>query len=122
MHGRQRTLLEWLIDEYVGNAPREVAENYRQGIRDAGFDKVHFAWMGPTDGSRPMYYRIHSPTLLIEYENLPAGEAASGPAANHVHSILHVPGNDYGEDWLRRSTHLDTRSRPCPDGTISSLV
>lgn len=106
LRGRQRGLLESLIDEYVGNAPFEVAEGYRRAILAAGFDKIHFAWMGAKDPSQTAYYRIHGPGILIEYENLPSDQQASGPRPNHIHSILHVPGNDYGEDWLRRH-HLE---------------
>lgn len=34
--------------------------------------------------------------------NAPPLNPASGTGANHVHSVMRVPGNDFGEDWLRR--------------------
>ncbi len=102
LHGRQRDLLESLVEEYLGNIPPEVARDYRNAIQSAGFDTLHFAWMGPVEMGKPVYYRVHGPTLLIEYENAPPLNPASGSGANHIHSVLRVPGNDFGEDWLRR--------------------
>jgi len=102
LQGRQRDLLEALIEEYLGNTPPEVARDYRNAIQAAGFDKLHFGWMGPVEMGQPVYYRVHGPTLLIEYENVPPLNPASGTGANHVHSVMRVPGNDFGEDWLRR--------------------
>jgi len=53
---------------------------------------------GPLDDvSARYYYRVHGPSLLIEYI---VEEGVGGDAANHVHSIMRDPGNDYGEDWL----------------------
>ena len=102
LQGRQRDLLESLVEEYLGNIPPQVARDYRHAIQNAGFDTLHFAWMGSVEMSKPVYYRVHGPTLLIEYENMPPLNPASGTGANHVHSVLRVPGNDFGQDWLRR--------------------
>ena len=63
-------------------------------MRDAGADAVRFAWAGPIDPRRPHYYRLHGPTLLIEYDN-------SQNNANHIHSVWHDPRNDFGVDLLR---------------------
>ena len=54
--------------------------------------------MGPTDDRTARYcYRVHGPSVLIEYV---VEEGVGGNPANHVHSIIRDPGNDYGEDWL----------------------
>jgi len=102
LHDRQRDLLESLVEEYLGNVPPVVARDYRSAIQSAGFDKLHFGWMGPTEMGKPVYYRVHGPALLIEYENAMPLNPAAGPDANHIHTVLRVPGNDFGEDWLRR--------------------
>jgi uncharacterized protein DUF3500 len=107
LQGRQRGLLESLVEEYLGNVPPEVAREYRRAIQNAGFDKLHFGWMGPAEIGKPVYYRVHGPALLIEYENMPALNPASGPGANHIHTVLRIPGNDFGEDWLRRHHQQD---------------
>lgn len=107
LQGRQRDLLESLVEEYLGNIPAEVAREYRRAIQGAGFDKLHFGWMGEAEAGKPAYYRVHGPALLIEYENRAALNPASGPGANHIHSVLRVPGNDFGVDWLRRHHQQD---------------
>jgi hypothetical protein len=69
-------------------------------MHQAGLDALHFAWMG-TETGKPYYYRIHGPTLLIEFDNsYPPGQSA-GPI-NHIHTIQRDPANDYAEDWLRK--------------------
>src|SRR5581483_1510641 len=45
--GRQRELMESLVDEYLGNMHPQVARSYRHKVQQDGFDAVHFAWMGP---------------------------------------------------------------------------
>jgi len=100
--GRQRDLLESLVDEYVGNLQPEVARAYRAAIQNASFDKLHFAWMGPPEVGKAVYYRIHGPTLLIEYDAIVPPNTKLPNDPNHIHTVTRVPGNDFGEDWLRR--------------------
>lgn len=100
--GAQRELLEALIDEYLGNVRPDVARTYRDSIRAAGFDKVHFAWMGPSEAGKAVYYRVHGPTLLIEYDNVIPPNTKLPNDPNHIHTVLRSPGNDFGGDWLRR--------------------
>ena len=57
----------------------------------------HCAWWGSTTGPAQRFmYRIHGPSILIEYVRQGQG---SRPL-NHVHAIVRDPRNDYGEDWL----------------------
>lgn len=102
LQGTQRDLLEALIEEYLGNLRPDVAREYRASIQSAGFEKVHFAWMGPAEPGKAVYYRVHGPTVLIEYDNVfpPGGRGPNDP--NHIHTVLRSPGNDFGDDWLRR--------------------
>ncbi|SOE01603.1 Protein of unknown function [Caenispirillum bisanense] len=68
-------------------------------MRQAGIERLHFAWAGSLTPGRPHYYRIHAPTLLIEYD-------CTQDDANHVHTVWHDPtGRDFGDDPLRR--HYD---------------
>ena len=94
----QRTLLWRLVEEYAANADHGAAGAQLAKIRADGLDALYFAWIGPGDDpSARYYYRVHGPSLLIEYI---VEEGVGGDAANHVHSIMRDPGNDYGEDWL----------------------
>ena len=103
--GHQRDLAEWVVEEYIGSAPPEVARGYRDAIRNAGLDKLYFGWIGPADLTKQIYFRLHSPAILIELEKHDSIQASSGPA-NHIHSIMRTPANDYGLDWMRQH-HLE---------------
>ncbi len=96
----QKDLLMSLIDEYVHNYEHNIAHIQLDKIMDAGFDKLHFAWAG-TGKDKPYYYRIHGPTVIIEFDNhYPPGRNSG--AVNHIHTVFREPGNDYGEDLLRK--------------------
>jgi hypothetical protein len=102
LQGRQRDLLQSLVDEYVDNLTPEVGRAYRAAIQSAGLDKLHFAWMGPAERGKAVYYRVHGPTLLIEYDAIVPPNTKLPNDPNHIHTVMRVPGNDFGEDWLRR--------------------
>ena len=94
----QRALMWELVEEFAANADHAAADAQLEKIRADGPDALHFAWIGPTDDRTARhYYRVHGPSVLIEYV---VEEGVGGNAANHVHSIMRDPGNDYGEDWL----------------------
>ena len=98
MNDVQRALLWELVEEFAANADHAAADAQLEKIRADGLDALHFAWIGPTDDrTARYYYRVHGPSVLIEYI---VEEGVGGNAANHVHSIMRDPGNDYGEDWL----------------------
>ncbi len=94
----QRALLWELVEEYAANADHAAADAQLEKIWRDGLAALHFAWIGPVDEkSARYYYRVHGPSVLIEYI---VERGVGGGAANHVHSIMRDPGNDYGEDWL----------------------
>ncbi len=96
----QRALLWQVVEEFAANADHGAANAQLEKIRADGLDALHFAWIGPADDrSARYYYRVHGPSVLIEYI---VEEGVGGNAANHVHSVMRDPGNDYGEDWLGR--------------------
>ena len=90
----QRDLLAKLLEEYARNMRADVAEEELRRAREAGLERLHFAWAGPLEPGRAHYYRIHGPTLLIEFDNTQNG-------ANHIHSVWHDPLRDFGADLLR---------------------
>jgi hypothetical protein len=94
LSGDQRALAMRLIETYARNMRTELADRELERVRAAGADQVHFAWAGPIDPARPHYYRLHGPTLVIEYDN-------TQNDANHIHTVWHDPVNDFGADLLR---------------------
>jgi len=90
----QRELLVQLVEEYARNMRPDVAEEHLRRIREAGIGRLYFAWAGPIDPGHAHYYRIHGPSVLIEFDN-------SQNDANHIHSVWHDPRNVFGADLLR---------------------
>jgi hypothetical protein len=91
----QRKSLMQLVGLYARNLRDELAEAHLKRIRRAGVDKLHFAWAGGTARGEGHYYRIHGPTVLIEYDNTQNN-------ANHIHTVMRDLENDFGLDLLRR--------------------
>lgn len=95
MTGRQRQALLELVAVYVRNAPQPAADAEIAKIRRAGIEKLHFAWAGGTQPRQRHYYRIHGPTVLIEYDN-------TDDSGNHIHTVWRNPQGDFGDDLLAR--------------------
>ena len=94
MTGDQRAQAFRLVEEYARNMRAEVADAELRRLRDTGLERLHFAWAGALEPGKAHYYRLHGPTLLIEYDN-------TQNDANHIHSVWHDPRNDFGLDLLR---------------------
>ena len=57
----------------------------------------HLLWEPPGGGIEPgekHYYRIHGPTVLVEYDDTQNG-------ANHIHTVWRDFDGDFGRDLLR---------------------
>ncbi len=91
----QQDRLLALLRVYIGTMMQDVAEVQWSKIRQAGFEKIHFAWAGRIVPGQPHYYRIHGPTFVAEYDNTQNN-------ANHVHSVWRDFENDFGDDLLRK--------------------
>ncbi len=108
----QQQLLLDLVRVYVDRLPETHASaKLDEVVRH--LDETHFAWRGGSDDECPFYYRIHSPVLLVEYDNHPGVFLANTEAARyHIHTIVREPnGNDYGKDLLTQpyATHHNGR-------------
>ncbi len=99
-----------LIAEYAGNMPPEVAARRMKAARETPREKLFFGWAGDIDRPAPKplkigskttenyhsagnYYRIQSPTFLIEYAN-------TQNQSNHSHSVWREFDGDFGFDVL----------------------
>ena len=101
MNAKQRQLLQDLLDEYCNNMPDQLAQDREEKVKKAG-DKLYFAWAGGIDKGQPHYYRIQSPTFLIEYDDTQNN-------ANHIHSVWRDYDGDFGLDLLKQ--HYETSHR-----------
>ena len=93
MTAAQIAKLNALLDEYTGNMPEQVAQARQEQVKRAG-KNIFFAWAGGVNKGDPHYYRIQSPSFLIEYDNTQDG-------ANHIHSVWRDFSGDFGGDLLR---------------------
>ena len=96
----QQSILRELLGTYVDRLPGDAADAVSARVNEV-FEDIHFAWAGSTNPGRPHYYRLHGPRLLAEYDNTTRD-------ANHVHTVLRDPINDFGADSLgthRRTSH-----------------
>lgn len=98
LNGKQQKLLWVLIEEYVRNADFETAESWLEKIEKDGMNTLYFMWMGPTDGSEKIFFRVNGPSILIDF----ADQRTGFDWNTHPHTIVRDPSNDYGEDWMQR--------------------
>ncbi len=91
----QQRQLRRLLELYAGRMADSAASRQLQRIEQAGFERLHFAWAGAHQPGQPHYYRIHGPTVLVEYDNTQSD-------ANHIHTVWRDLENDFGGDLLRR--------------------
>ena len=99
-----------LVGEYAGTMPPEVAAQRMQAARQTPKDQLFFGWAGDIDrpAAKPIeigskttenrhlagnYYRIQSPTFLIEFAN-------TQNQSNHSHAVWREFEGDFGYDLL----------------------
>jgi len=92
MTKKQFDLLQTLLSDYANNVPEQMAQAREEHIKKAGTN-LFFAWAGAEQRGGPHYYRIQSPTFLIEYDNTQNN-------ANHIHSVWRNFNGDFGLDLL----------------------
>jgi hypothetical protein len=94
MSAEERAQLRRLIELYVGRMTADAAKDALSRLDRAGFENIRFAWAGGLEPGQPHYYRIHGPTLLIEYDD-------TQNDANHIHTVYRDLERDFGGDVLR---------------------
>lgn len=104
LESSQQKIFMQLLSLYIHRYTRLFAVSMMQEIETAGLNNLRFAWAGsqqPGLGNQH-YYRIHGPTIIIEYDNTQNN-------ANHVHTVMRDLKNDFGGDELlehyNRSKH-----------------
>jgi hypothetical protein len=93
MTAPQRAILQSLLDEYCENMTDQIDQRREDQIKKAG-DKVYFAWAGGEEPGQGHYYRIQSPSFLVEFDD-------TQDNANHIHSVWRDFDGDFGLDLLK---------------------
>ena len=90
----QQALFMKLLQIYVHRYTKLFADDMIRDISAAGLNNLRFLWAGghQNDG-KPYYYRIHGPTIIIEFDNTQGN-------ANHIHTVVRDLKNDFGGDAL----------------------
>ena len=96
MNDRQRAMLDALLAEFAGLWNPEIEAARLREIETAR-EALHFAFASVEDPPFSFYARVSGPGVLVEIDNTQGG--------NHVHSVWHRPGADFGEDLL--AAHLE---------------
>jgi hypothetical protein len=107
---QQRDLLMRVIDAYASAMAPDIDADRMAKIRQAGIEKVGFAWAGGSNRGEKHYYRVQGPTFLIEFDN-------AQDDGNHVHSVWRDFNGDFGRDLLREHINADHR----PNGAVLVL-
>ena len=105
MNADEQRQLRRLIEVYTGRFTPATARDALARLDRAGFGKVRFAWAGSIESGQKHYYRVHGPTLLIEYDN-------TQNDGNHIHTVYRDLERDFGGDVLRQhlaTAHLSNR-------------
>ncbi|HUA18360.1 MAG TPA: DUF3500 domain-containing protein [Bryobacteraceae bacterium] len=93
MTAHQREVFQNLLDEYCYNMPDPVAQMREDQIKKAN-GNLYFAWAGGEQPGEGHYYRIQSPSFLIEFDD-------TQDHANHIHSVWRDFNGDFGLDLLK---------------------
>jgi len=105
MNAKQFDALMALLEEYARNVSDELAESRILQINKAG-RQIHFAWSGGIERGDPHYYRVQTPSFLVELDN-------TQDDANHIHAVWRDLTGDFGEDLLQQHYHAShTRESP----------
>jgi hypothetical protein len=95
MSEQLRNLARELVADFTHSLRHDLAEAELARIKDAGVDKIHFAWAGARTEGIGHYYRVQGPTFLIEFVNTQPDGA--GNPANHIHCVYRSMAGDFGE-------------------------
>ena len=105
MSAPQRAQLRRLVDHYAGRVSATARAHALRDLEDGGFGELRFAWAGGTEVGQAHYYRIHGPTILVEYDNQQTN-------ANHIHTVWRDLRHDFGGDLLAEHYRTHKHANP----------
>ena len=105
MTAPQRAQLRRLLDHYAGRVAAPARAHALRDVEEGGFGELRFAWAGGTEVGQAHYYRIHGPTILVEYDNQQTN-------ANHIHTVWRDLRHDFGGDLLAEHYRKHKHAKP----------
>jgi Protein of unknown function (DUF3500) len=103
MNARQFDTLRALVELYAYNLPDDLAERRMDQISKAGRN-VYFTWAGGIKPGDLHYYRVQTPSFLIEFDD-------TQDNANHIHSVWRDFNGDFGGDLLNSHYEISHRNQ-----------
>ncbi|MFO0848398.1 MAG: DUF3500 domain-containing protein [Gemmataceae bacterium] len=95
LNEEQKATVWKLLAAYANRMPPEVAAGELNRVKDAGVENVRFAYCVEEDKKgKPYTYRLHGPTVVVEFLNVQADSA--GNPGNHIHSGWRRLPADFG--------------------------
>ena len=91
---QQRAMLIDLLGVYSKRMAPRIADTELELLDREGFGNIYFAWAGSSKPGESHYYRLHGPSVVIEYDNVQNN-------SNHIHSVWRNLRRDWGKDLLR---------------------
>jgi Protein of unknown function (DUF3500) len=95
MTDKQRDTLVKLLGAYTDRMPPNVGAGEMKAAKDAGIEKVYFAYSGETEPGKPYTYQVQGPTFVAQFLNIQAD--GSGNPNNHIHSVWRRLPADFGQ-------------------------
>jgi hypothetical protein len=105
MTAPQRAQLRRLVDHYAGRVSAAARAHALRDVEEGGFGELRFAWAGGSEVGQAHYYRIHGPTILVEYDNQQNN-------ANHIHTVWRDLRHDFGGDLLADDSRTHKHANP----------
>ena len=110
LNSQQQKLLMAVITSFADQYRQELSAERIKEVK-AHLNDTTFGWIGSNGVDAPIYYRIQSPVLLIEFDQQRAVSLPGDPnkpLRSHVHTMVRTPnGNDYGENLLQQHLQRD---------------
>jgi hypothetical protein len=92
LHADQQALVMEIVHKYLDTLPDLVAASHLDRLQTARVENITFAWAGPFEAQHPHYYRLQSPTFLLEHDN-------SRNRGTHIHSVWRDFAEDFGRSF-----------------------
>ena len=84
----QKAELDALIVGLLDVWPAGSTDHLRKRWKQTDVETIRFAWAGSARRNGPHYWRVTSPSLVLEFSN-------SSPAVNHAHLVLRTTDDEF---------------------------